>query len=179
MNIITHTSEAQPKYPVGEYLKNSMDYIAEIAPLVQEQVKHLSINFWVQGSSGAILAALLSNKLTNYCNILHVKKEGEVSHNSNAFGMYGKYHTNLNIIIDDFSISGSTLNRIWEEASKTVCSINYLIINHLGALGWNINFVPNNLIIRENHFSKEWIKLQPTRLSNEDKYSTKPTAIDL
>ena len=64
MKIIPHSIDCKPKYPCGENFKETNNFINELAPLVQENVKNHPINFWVRGSSGAILGALLASKLS-------------------------------------------------------------------------------------------------------------------
>ena len=91
------------------------------------------IYLWCRGSSGAILATLFAIGIGNdYPNVFisHVKKEGEISH-SNAY--YVRSGNNVNIIIDDFVATGSTIKAILAEMKNKDAKPNILIVS-TGAL---------------------------------------------
>ena len=112
MKIITYKSEHKINYPVGSYIQHNLPIIEKMA----NKLHHLygkndaQINLWCSGSSGAIIASLVAQKFEN-ATILHVKKEQEASHSNNEF-FISSYITVINIIVDDFVQTGSTINRI-------------------------------------------------------------------
>ena len=108
------------KYPITQYLDRAITTIDDITELLKSNFDITNgINIWCRGSSGAIMAGLVAAnlyktiKLENNSTIaiLHVKKDGESSHNSNYFNS----HTNnkLNIIVDDFICTGETIRQIF------------------------------------------------------------------
>lgn len=143
-------------YPVGENLTDAMAYIDEVVNKLQPLIhgnKHL--NLWVRGSSGAILGALLAKSLTNKCFIYYIKKDGEHAHHSNSFSRANSKY--LNIIIDDFSYSCSTLNEIWKVAQNYTKVIDYVILSAVSEF-WgleDLKFIPNNLICNGSYYKAE------------------------
>lgn len=141
-------------YPIGSRMSNTIDlaehYVEKL--LQQFKINKISdnINIWCRGSSGAILSAIVAVKLqvelrSTVIKICHVKKEGEESHSDSIQIAYGNSVTN--IIVDDFSASGCTLNKIYEKASKLLKhgNIDYLCIAN-GYSKSTIKFVPKTLI---------------------------------
>jgi adenine/guanine phosphoribosyltransferase-like PRPP-binding protein len=101
-------------YPVGRY-------IISCKPIIQEMIKtflgikafkNKDINLICQGSSGAIIATIFSLGIPNTNRIIHIKKEGESSHNADCY--LGSGEAFINVIVDDFICSGATLNRIYK-----------------------------------------------------------------
>lgn len=154
MNIIPFHNCRSLKYPIGHNLQDSFAYIDEVLPFVQSVVGSRPVNVWCRGSSGAILATLLIKGLDNTCYIQHVKKEGESAHDN---GLRYNEDDRLNIIIDDFCRSGSTLNAIWREAKHyQVEAIDLLILANAYRDEWPLDFKPLNLIIDEDSIHHSW-----------------------
>ncbi len=101
---------ARPGYPLGSNMDGAKKLIeAYIAAFNKLRYSpDTEINLWCRGSSGAILAGMFALKCKNECTICHIKKEGENSHKSNP--EYEKKA--INIVIDDFVDTGSTLEAI-------------------------------------------------------------------
>ena len=101
-------------YPVGDNIGEAITFSRNAAAKFTtiKKFKGKAINVWCRGSSGAILAALFSAELVGHAiRICHVKKEGELSHNGSVKPRY----LAVNVIIDDFCETGSTLNAIYSE----------------------------------------------------------------
>ena len=135
-------------YPIGINMDNIFNYInLVVAALKDENIG--KANIWCMGSSGAILAALLSNQLEE-SRILHVKKDGESSHHGNYFTTLNNA---INIIIDDFIVSGDTVNRIYNFMGGKKCDI--LIVSSIQWYGgWPLNFKPLLFITDEETIRK-------------------------
>lgn len=163
MKIITFKPlECSELYPIGTNIPDTLVYIDRVMEKLGPLIKDRIVNIWCRGSSGAILAALLVSKIGSKTMIHHVKKEGETSHIDGEY-IYAGTNKGLNIIIDDFSRSGETLNAIWKVAVKYVYSIDFLIINNRYTHNkWGLDFVPKTLIIDSNHVLPEWKLLKPT-----------------
>lgn len=153
-------------YPIGSHMDEVIQFMDRMKPIISDICKKLlnvdsntTIAIWCRGSSGAILASLLSvilysNGINNVI-IKHVKKPGETSHGNN----YNRF-ANYNIIIDDFSCSGVTINQITNKMYDTnVRYIDCLILSGLYiTLKNSLSFtIPKMLIIGE--LSKDKIKL--------------------
>lgn len=146
-------------HPMGENLQGAIEYIEEVAPFIQKIVKEKSINIWCRGSSGAILGALLAKTIPNPCNICHVKKKGEDSHQNNIEHIFcGECK---NILLDDFSRSGKTLDAIYEAYKEKLGEEQVLDILVL-ANGWKDcppRFPVKHIII-DADTGREWKKIK-------------------
>lgn len=101
-------------YPVGKHVHHWMCITKEYAKIIKSLVsKEDSIGLVVQGSSGAIIAALTVSYLEGYyVEIKHIKKDGEESHSSTVPQLG---HLEKLFVLDDFIETGSTINRIMEK----------------------------------------------------------------
>lgn len=124
-------------YPIGKNINQIIFYIKEVMKCIidNEIFNNVHyINIWCTGSSGAILSALLAEKITtNYprinVTIQHVKKKDEDSHNSGNIRHFAD-DAMYNIIIDDFVATGDTLKRIQEHLSfHGVNKVDLLILS--------------------------------------------------
>ena len=105
------------EYPVGENMHDNLKTINAIAKKllfhVNKTMPEANVNLWCTGSSGAIMAAIVCDRLSSrsdgMCRICHVKKEGEQSHTDGIRPLIGN---ELNVVIDDFVYSGATMVRI-------------------------------------------------------------------
>lgn len=119
-------------YPVGSHMNKAIDYIKKVATVLNDiDTKDKTISLFCTGSSGAILSSLLYSQLIDKdVEICHIKKEGENSHSGSVINY--RDH-NINIIIDDFACSGSTIERIYTKTKEHSVSekirIDYLILS--------------------------------------------------
>lgn len=111
--IIVEELRQDMTYPVGSNMQNAIKYCdvfsRELIKL-NEDLKHKEIHLFCRGSSGAIISALVAQRISSFykVKIKHVKKNGESSHND----VYSVFIEALNVIIDDFIASGATVNAI-------------------------------------------------------------------
>lgn len=150
MNIIRKSNlERRMDYPIGQYISDNLGLINNMSEAILKEFvndKEMVVNLIVRGSSGSIISALVSDKMTNKgwdCKIYHIKKDGESSH-SQVFSI--RRH-GVNIILDDFVSSGETVNAIYEKAY----AINKdIVIDLLIVSGWfyefDMNFIPKTII---------------------------------
>jgi len=95
-------------YPVGINISKNLVAITEMANKLREVYPNSKLCLWCMGSSGAIIAGIISSMILD-CTISHVKKEGENSHSS---GIHMVKDDRINIIVDDFVDSGRTIKTI-------------------------------------------------------------------
>lgn len=104
-------------YPVGQYIKswkkNTKIYAEQIKELNK---KHKEIYLFCRGSSGAIIASLISAYI-DVEEIIFIRKPDDVSH------QYSKQIYNpegFNVIVDDFTVTGKTIMSILENYPNKV-----------------------------------------------------------
>ena len=119
------------KYPVGGYINDTISFIDAVVNQIDNDDSFPTQNLaiWCRGSSGAILAALLSQYFFTEgfkeVRINHVKKPNEHSHSNNYLHVGA-----CNIIIDDFIASGETVREIMKCMNQNgVHYVDYLIIS--------------------------------------------------
>lgn len=176
----------QISYPVGEYIAEAIEFVnAVLTVLTKDKTFPTSnIAIWCRGSSGAILASLLSHGLIvkGYRNISvnHVKKPNENSHSFNCF-----LPRTTNIIIDDFTCTGDTINHIANWMKEYTYSIDYMIFSGVALNSYPADYedeslagtvkglyfpVPHNLLVPAHHNlkrNKRFLEsLKVTNLSN-------------
>jgi hypothetical protein len=149
-------------YPVGSYMPGAINFAKGAAKAFNAATKGgvndlTAINVWCRGSSGAILAALFIGhiKRTPNVNVCHIKKSGEESHTTTPrIWRQGDGITKvINIIIDDFISSGSTMQQIWK-------GIQSVYLNPP-----TIDFViANNLTNFEDYEWGKWLGFEPSAL---------------
>lgn len=94
------------EYPIGLNMKTNMPFINKMVRILKQK-NYPSPVLIATGSSGSIIAAVISSKL-NHCPIVYLKKEGENNH-----GHFPDFlSTNQYIVVDDFIYSGKTLLRV-------------------------------------------------------------------
>lgn len=143
---LTHLSDIP--YPVGRAMSITKEIVSEMALTLKEIYPNKSepLMFLVRGSSGAILAGIITSMMSEYDNIeiMHIKKHGESSHSGNYYRFDKQYKS---IILDDFIESGETVNSIYNSVNEdnknvtidTLCVSGSVFIERL-------YFKPNNLI---------------------------------
>lgn len=110
-------------YPVGENIIKYFDICKEIGMHINKQFPNKSITLWCRGSSGAIIAALVSQYIITGVEICHVKKKGEDSHVTEVTARH-----DINIIIDDLMASGDTLEKIVRAMDCEFATANCVIM---------------------------------------------------
>jgi hypothetical protein len=101
-------------YPTGNNLPAVKKFVTRVAEALNIHYTDKPIVLWCRGSSGALLAGALS-LLVPCKQIVHIKKDGESSHNMNVEPIPGNYY---HMIIDDFVSSGQTVRIIYEKYKK-------------------------------------------------------------
>lgn len=149
-------------YPVGADMPGAINFAKGAAKAFNAATRggvnaETAINVWCRGSSGAILAALFIGhiKRTLHVNVCHIKKSGEESHRTNpdVWRQSGSINKVINIIIDDFISSGSTMQQIWK-------GIQPVYLNPP-----TIDFViANNLTNFEDYEWGKWLGFEPSAL---------------
>jgi len=145
-------------YPVGENIASAIKSVKKMANCFNEvnEFKDKYVNIWCRGSSGAILATLLASTIDNKCHICHVKKDGEWAHNSEPTPARHLSLPTINVIIDDFICSGSTVRSIYEKMNSRREGIFPPIVDCFLIHGWShiregevtayVGFIPSVLI---------------------------------
>ena len=108
-------------YPVGVYLQSNLSIIKEYIKIIKS-LKKEKIDLICTGSSGAIIAGIISSKIN--CRVLYVRKEGENSHQQHGDSPYIDSYT---IVVDDFVFSGQTIKRILDHYRYT--KLNCLLVS--------------------------------------------------
>lgn len=122
-------------YPVGLNMKSAMEFVEKVSHFIKSNSDFIGrdINLLCTGSSGSIIASLLFAKLEQEnVFVCHIKKDGESSYAGNNFRLSSL--DDINVIIDDFSSSGSTIERIYSKIKQynSDIEINYLILSGIG-----------------------------------------------
>lgn len=148
MKILKLTHPSNIPYPVGRTMSITKEIVSEMSLKLKEIYPNKSepLIFLVRGSSGAILAGIITSMMSEYDNIeiMHIKKHGESSHSGNYYRFDKQYKS---IILDDFIESGETVNSIYNSVIEdnknltidTLCVSGSVFIERLC-------FKPNNLI---------------------------------
>lgn len=113
------------EYPVGCDVKAAHDFILEVNTKLSELLKSEdTVNIWCRGSSGSILATILSlNIKVKECRICYVRKGNETQHSSRVYPL----DEAINIVVDDFISSGETVRAIIDAMDKR--PVDYLIVS--------------------------------------------------
>lgn len=137
-------SRTKIPYPVGARMTQTMEKVKDMADKLKKifPADSLPLNgngknnkplltFCVRGSSGAILAGLITPFLSDYeVSINYVKKFNEKTHGSGSVKMFlpDGYPW---IIIDDFIESGETVNNIYAamQVSRSDAKVDCLIVS--------------------------------------------------
>lgn len=124
--ILNKKLESTMDYPVGIHIRNNREHISAMIESI-ESIKEFEgkfINLICRGSSGAIIAGIISVMLKNENRIIHIKKEGEISHNCNIPTLG---NDKINIIVDDLICTGKTVNKIYQALTEELSNINLVI----------------------------------------------------
>ena len=106
-------TESTMNYPVGLNIQQNIPIIKQMAKLLKLEYPKKTLVFWVRGSSGAMIAAMISGFLRGQeCVIHYVRKSGEDSHGGSDYRQMGNA---IHVIVDDFMSTGSTIRIIYNE----------------------------------------------------------------
>lgn len=172
-------------YPVGRYINDAISFIDAVVNQIDkdDSFPTQDLAIWCRGSSGAILAALLSQYFCTEgfreVRINHVKKPNEYSHSSNSLHVGA-----CNIIIDDFIATGETVREIMKCMKHNgVDYVDYLIVSDTdlrfddddNIVGLTYP-VPRHLVVsKTKHLNKHLEKiesLEPEDLHTYSKWET-------
>ena len=157
-------NQSKIKYPVGYNIQDAINFINNVTEVImqmatEKQFPLKDIDIWVRGSSGAILGGLLCQRLLaiGYENlsVIHIKKEGEESHDNEFYKTNSKY----DIVIDDFVASGETMDKISKVAGKYIKYIDLLILSNISV---NINFHSDD----EEYFTNKPLEIKSITLKH-------------
>lgn len=144
-------------YPVGPGIMHNKKSIAALTDRMVKIIgKNTPITLWCRGSSGAIIAAITSLSFDKvYIN--HVKKHGEEAHSYSYYN--GTINSRIQIIIDDFSNSGDTVNEVRKEMEASgIKKIDYVCLGG-SCRPSTFDFIPNIAIIGTKVISKDHQKI--------------------
>jgi adenine/guanine phosphoribosyltransferase-like PRPP-binding protein len=113
------------EYPVGAHMTDNKPIIEDMASSIAKVFPDKDYVLWCRGSSGAIIAGILSYLLPNKTSINHIKKEGEYSHSN----MVLVDNSLTNIIVDDLIASGTTIDAILEKMIRSNISPDALCVS--------------------------------------------------
>ena len=108
-------------YPIGPNIKVNLPIINNMYRYIKEKFPEGTITIWCRGSSGAIIAGIISSIIISRSNfkveVCHVKKEKEDSHSYQSI-YFDSYNNYVEIIVDDFIASGKTVEAIIEKMNS-------------------------------------------------------------
>ena len=132
-------------YPVGLSIQLNIPIIKLMAEAVKKQYPTDKLNLICMGSSGAIIATIIAQEITD-SKIYHIKKDGEKAHNS----YIRLEHDAINVIVDDFIVTGHTVNLIYKKLTTLDNSIKIdcICVTQVDS-GYKLDFKPKVLICSE------------------------------
>ncbi len=136
--------ETEFRYPIGRYIQDNKERINSMINSFMsiEEFKDKHVNIICRGSSGAIIATMFSLRLPD-CRIVHIKKEGESSHDSSLYLGDG---LSINLIVDDLISSGATIRAIHNKLNDVRRGINIDCLCISGYYGAGLGFHPTYVI---------------------------------
>ena len=110
----------ETSYPVGDRIQYNLPIINEMGNILKKFISETyplqtNVNLFCKGSSGAIIAALVGKDLIDHgfhVSIHHIKKDGEQAHTDHLISNATFQSGMVNVIIDDFISSGTTVESI-------------------------------------------------------------------
>lgn len=148
INFIQLNTSTTITYPVGVDLKRTISIVKDMA----EKIKNLypvesfpALQFYLRGSSGAILGGIISTMLSDYIvRLNHIKKDKEESHSGSSFD----YDRDIpSIILDDLIATASTVNIIEKEVSESTGDFKVDLLCVSGHVnGIRLRFKPKHII---------------------------------
>ena len=102
-------------YPIGPNIKVNLPIINNMYRYIKEKFPEGTITIWCRGSSGAIIAGIISSKLKGRARVAYISKPNEKRHD--IVSPY-KYSVGYNIIVDDFICTGKTIDDIIKKSDR-------------------------------------------------------------
>ena len=102
------------EYPVGTYISYNTPIIKSMASYIKRKFPEGTISLWCRGSSGAIIAGVISSSLKRKIFIRYISKNNEKRHDKSNYN----YETDINIIVDDFICTGKTIDEIINKSGR-------------------------------------------------------------
>ena len=102
-------------YPIGPNIKVNLPIINNMYRYIKEKFPEGTITIWCRGSSGAIIAGIISSKLKGRARVAYISKPNEKRHD--LVSPY-KYSVGYNIIVDDFICTGKTIDDIIKKSDR-------------------------------------------------------------
>ena len=101
-------------YPVGTFISYNTPIIKSMASYIKRKFPEGTISLWCRGSSGAIIAGIISSNLKGRTCIRYISKNNEKRHDKNNHN----YETDFHIIVDDFICTGKTIDEIINKSGR-------------------------------------------------------------
>lgn len=154
------------QYPVAEHIDVNHPLFTEMANSYYEFAKdelnvNRNITLICRGSSGAIAATIFYLALKNlmpekHINIVHVKKAGESSHCNSLSSINVD---NINIFVDDFIFTGSTvtdtLTKIRKEYDRlSAFTFDYIVVGFINYKSCSL--FTDDTITKNIVYSHQW-----------------------
>ena len=134
--------DGSTKYPIGDHITSNLPVINSMATAIMDLI-HSEYNdrdtilLICRGSSGAIIAGIVANiLLINFAKIvrvIHIKKENEHAHATHIdYELFTS--TCVNIVIDDFISTGTTIQSIVDKIQglSKLIQLNILCVSGQG-----------------------------------------------
>ena len=120
MKFIPLHANREMRYPIGVHIQYNWPVIQcmqnkLLEYLLKEQLKNKIIQLFCMGSSGSIISSLIASHLISNefeVTIHYIQKEGESRHGGN-YDVDDAKLISINIIVDDFIITGETIRKIY------------------------------------------------------------------
>lgn len=122
-------SVSQLSYPVSSYIQFNIPTILDMVEKLKTELdENKELILWCRGSSGAIIAGVMATQIKN-AKISHVKKDGESSHSATVSTTPKDRKNTINVMVDDFTSTGSTLNAIYDQMKAHKIKVHGLCIS--------------------------------------------------
>lgn len=114
VNIIHEKTLKLINYPVGTFISYNTPIIKSMARYIKKTYPEGTISLWCRGSSGAIIAGIISSILKGRTDIRYISKNDEKRHDKTSI----PYKSTVNIIVDDFVCTGETIDDIINKSGR-------------------------------------------------------------
>lgn len=144
-------------YPVGDTINRNRASINRMGENIALMLKKIystdkEINLVCTGSSGAIIAALVSDKIKNLNKIIHVPKNNETMHRTLQDSIRSEDLDMINILVDDVIESGETIRCMLKEFEDFNIRINGICVTgKFNYLKFRCNPTPYDFVICTNY----------------------------
>ena len=145
--IIITTPTMAINYPFGIYAAENIPAINNLIDGFKtiEEFRGKNINFLCMGSSGAMIGLMFAMQIPN-SKVIHIKKSGESSHNDYGHKIKALYFDTVNVIVDDFISTGSTVNQIYKSTEDIINVIDCVCVGSYKKTLEYLNFKPTYFV---------------------------------